>query len=287
MEGCSVKRVVDSVYASIAKSSHEGSQAASKVAQAFGYSEEELSSIPKEANMGLSCGNATKYANLKEGEVVVDLGCGGGLDCFLAAQKVGPSGKVIGVDVTKEMIALATKNAAAMGDKAANASFCRGDAEDIPLEDCVADCVMSNCVLNLVPDKSRAFREIHRILKPGGRLAASDIAMTKPLPTELRTEMIARTGCIAGAISIEEYTQKLHEAGFADVVILDMEADLNVYTELGPNACAPSAQEIALCCDNGSSGEGLCAGAQDKPVEFDVNAFAASVRVMALKQETA
>jgi len=200
---------------------------------------------------------------------------------------VGPSGKVIGVDVTKEMIALATKNAAAMGDKAANASFCRGDAEDIPLEDCVADCVMSNCVLNLVPDKSRAFREIHRILKPGGRLAASDIAMTKPLPTELRTEMIARTGCIAGAISIEEYTQKLHEAGFADVVILDMEADLNVYTELGPNACAPSAQEIALCCDNGSSGEGLCPGAQDKPVEFDVNAFAASVRVMALKQETA
>merc|ERR1711879_442156 len=226
--------------------------------------------------MGLSCGNATK----------ADLGCGGGLDCFLAAQKVSPSGKVIGVDVTEEMIALATKNAAAMGNKAANVSFCRGDAENVPLEDCVADCVMSNCVLNLVPDKSRAFREIHRILKPGGRLVASDIAMTKPLPTELRAEMIARTGCIAGAISMEEYTQKLQEAGFADVVILDMEADLNAYTELGPNACAPSAQEIASCY-NESSGEGLYAGAQDKPVEFDVNAFAASVRVMALKPETA
>jgi len=303
MAAVDVKSAVCRVYGTVAVR-EDGSQqeGARRVAQAFGYSEEELASIPQEANMGLSCGNSVKYANLREGEVVVDLGSGGGLDCFLAAQKVGKTGSVIGVDMTEEMIKLATRNAAKMGDKASNIDFRKGEIENIPVDGNTADCVMSNCVLNLVPDKKKAFSEIYRILKPGGRLAASDIALKQPLPKELWNDLMAYVGCIAGAVIIDDYIQQLKDAGFSDVLVIDTGADLNAYTELaGSNCCAPSVEEIsglaqtaAASCTPSQTTDCCGGGVPKKDVDFgvevtnmfskfDVNTYAASVRVMALK----
>ncbi|ELR24531.1 methyltransferase domain containing protein [Acanthamoeba castellanii str. Neff] len=259
-----VKSAVSRVYGSVAAKEDSGrghQEGARRVAQAFGYTEEELSSIPQEANMGLSCGNSVKYANLKEGEVVVDLGSGGGLDCFLAAQKVGKSGSVIGVDMTEEMITLAMKNAAKMGAKASIVDFRKGEIENIPIDDNTADCVMSNCVLNLVPDKQKAFREIHRVLKPGGRLAASDIALKQPLPKELWSDLMTYVGCIGGAVLIEDYVQQLKDAGFSDIVVVDTGADLNAYTEIGPNCCAPAAEDLTGLAAAASAGSSCCAPA--------------------------
>lgn len=254
-----LKGVVRQIYGSVASKKDKNEEASRLVAQAFGYSAEELASIPSEANMGLSCGNSIQIANLREGETVVDLGSGGGLDCFLAARKVGPKGQVIGIDMTDEMITLAMKNAAKMGSKALNCDFRKGEIEAIPVDDNSVDVVISNCVLNLVPDKEKAFKEIFRILKPGGRLAASDIALKKPLPDEVKKDVIAYTGCIAGAVLIDEYASKLESAGFASVRIIDGGADLNAYANLGTaNCCAPPASEIAS--SSGGSGGGGCCG---------------------------
>src|SRR5262249_51014334 len=189
------------------------------VAEAFGYSAEELASIPSQANMGLSCGNPTATANLRPGEVVVDLGCGGGLDVFLAAAKVGPSGKAIGIDMTTEMLDLARQNAeqGVNGEPITNVEFHQATIDKLPLQDASVDCVISNCVINLAPDKPAVFREICRVLKPGGRLAVSDIALKKPLPSEIGQDLLAYVGCIAGAIPFEEYRRQLAEAGFAPV----------------------------------------------------------------------
>src|SRR5215207_6529525 len=153
------------------------------VAEAFGYSPDELSSIPAEANMGLSCGNPTATAHLRPGEIVVDLGSGGGLDVFLAARKVGPTGKAVGIDMTPEMIDRARANAAKQGF--ANVEFHLSTIDNIPLPDDSADVVISNCVINLAPDKAAVLREAYRVLKPGGRVAVSDIALKKPLPPEV------------------------------------------------------------------------------------------------------
>src|SRR5688572_29004286 len=179
-----VKAVVREKYGATATSGLSSSNAGVRaVAEAFGYSAQELTSIPAEANMGLSCGNPVATANLRAGEVVVDLGSGGGLDVFLAARKVGPSGKAIGIDMTAEMIEVARRNAAK--SELANVEFHHASIDRLPLADGSVDVVISNCVINLAPDKSAVFREIARVLKPGGRVAISDIALKQALPDEI------------------------------------------------------------------------------------------------------
>jgi arsenite methyltransferase len=208
----SVEQIVQSKYGDVAKaglsSDHAGVKA---IAEAFGYSGDELASVPAEANMGLSCGNPTAFASLKPGETVVDLGSGGGLDVFLAAAKVGPTGKAIGIDMTTEMLALARKNAAKGG--VANVEFYESTIDQLPLADASVDCVISNCVINLASDKPAVFPEIARVLKPGGRLAVSGIALKKSLPPEVGNDLMAYVGCIAGAIPIEDYQSGLAAAG--------------------------------------------------------------------------
>src|ERR1700679_4124362 len=193
---------VKSKYGAVAESRlsnhHAGVQA---VAEAFGYTAEELTSIPAEANMGLSCGNPTATAHLRPGEVVVDLGSGGGLDVFLAAKLVGPKGRAIGIDMTKAMIERARANAQAGGYT--NVEFYQSTIDQIPLPDSSVECVISNCVLNLAPDKPAVFREISRILKPGGRLAVSDIALKHELPEDIAKSMAVYIGCNGGAVQMD------------------------------------------------------------------------------------
>jgi arsenite methyltransferase len=267
------------------------------VAEAFGYTPEELASIPPEANMGLSCGNPTAMACLREGETVVDLGSGGGLDIFLAAAKVGPSGRAIGIDMTPEMIELARSNAAKLDRESENVEFHLATIDDLPLGDDAADCVISNCVINLAPDKKAVFREIARVLKPGGRLAISDIALKRPLPPEVHSDVLAYIGCIAGAITQEEYSQGLVEAGFSDVMIVDSGADLNAYAKVENQSgcCSPTMSEtsnpggqtlpvmkMSSCCGDGAD-EDLHGGLKELLARYDINEYAASVKVFALK----
>jgi len=228
---------IQSKYGAVAESSLSSNDAGVKaVAEAFGYSAEELTSIPAEANMGLSCGNPTATAHLRAGEVVVDLGSGGGLDVFLAAKKVGPEGKAVGIDMTPAMIERARANAEAGGYT--NVEFHQATIDAIPLPDASVDCVISNCVLNLAPDKPAVFREIARILKPGGRLAVSDIALKGKLPEAIARSMAAYVGCIGGAIRIDDYTAGLRAAGFEHVEIVDSGKDLNAYAQVeGQSGC--------------------------------------------------
>ena len=258
------------------------------VAEAFGYSPDDLASIPAEANMGLSCGNPTASASLKPGEVVVDLGCGGGLDVLLAAPKVGPSGKAIGIDMTPEMLDLARRNAAKSGYS--NVEFHQSTIDRLPLEDNSVDCVISNCVINLAPDKPAVFKEIARVLKPGGRVAVSDIALKKPLPADIRDDIMAYVGCIAGAIPIDEYRSGLLAAGFWHVEIIDSGADLNAYAKVeGQSGCCSPAMTSDLpiasnCCSgSASSGVQLHEGLAALATQYDFNDFAASVKVFAVK----
>src|SRR5262249_30202384 len=188
------------------------------VAEAFGYSPDELSSVPAEANLGLSCGNPTAFASLRPGETVVDLGCGGGLDVLLAAAKVGPTGKAVGIDMTPEMIERARRNAGGQG--VTNVAFHLATIDKLPLAHPSADCVISHCVINLAPDKKAVFREMFRVLKPGGRVAVSEIALKKPLPPEVGQSLMAYIGCIAGAMSVEDYRRGLDETGFVAVQIV-------------------------------------------------------------------
>lgn len=285
-----IDQAVKSKYGAVAGSGlstdHAGVRA---VAEAFGYSPEELASIPAEANMGLSCGNPTATANLRPGEVVVDLGCGGGLDVFLAAAKVGPTGKAIGIDMTAEMIALARRNAAKgrAGQPITNVEFHQANIDQLPLPTGSVDCVISNCVINLAPDKSAVFREIARVLKSGGRLAVSDIALKKPLPAELGADLMAYVGCIAGAIMIEDYRRQLHDAGFSAVEVIDSGADLNAYAKVENQACCcpPTSSGLPIVdggqCSN--SGESLHAKLLELLTRYNVNEYAASVRVFAVK----
>lgn len=227
-----------------------GQSTAQVVATAFGYSAAELASIPNGSNMGLSCGNPTAMAGLRSGEVVLDLGCGGGLDVFLAASKVGPTGRAIGVDMTPEMIETARRNAMVLGRPPSNVEFHLATIDRLPFPDAAINVVISNCVINLVPDKAAVFREIHRVLKPGGRLALSDIATKKELPAELVDSLVARIGCIAGAVSIGEYRRLLETSGFNHVIIADSGADLNVYARAadGEGNGATSVRASNGCC---------------------------------------
>lgn len=184
---------------------------------AIGYTKEDIHGLSEGANMGLGCGNPVALASLKSGETVVDLGCGGGFDCFLASKEVGETGKVIGVDMTPEMITRARENVEKMG--AGNVEFRLGEIEHLPVADNSADIIMSNCVINLSPDKLRVYRDAFRVLKPGGRLAISDIVATAPVPEEIRKNLALLTACIGGAETIEETEHMLKEAGFQDIKI--------------------------------------------------------------------
>jgi ubiquinone/menaquinone biosynthesis C-methylase UbiE len=183
-----------------------------------GYSSEDLAGIPEDANLGLGCGNPTALASLKAGETVLDLGSGGGIDCFLAAKKVGPSGRVIGVDMTPEMLDRARENA--RKSKAANVEFRLGEIENLPVADNSIDVILSNCVINLSTDKPRVFREAFRVLRPGGRIMVSDLALKKPLPKAVRESVEAYVACIAGAQAKEDYLGAIRRAGFKDVKVV-------------------------------------------------------------------
>ena len=181
----------------------------------MGYSEAELAAVPDGANLGLGCGNPQAIAALKPGEIVIDLGSGAGFDCFLAAGQVGATGYVIGVDMTHEMLKRARENAAEID--ARNVEFRLGELEHLPVADNTADVILSNCVINLVPDKAQVYREAFRALKPGGRLAISDVANKAPLPAKLKDDPSLLSGCIAGAATVQQTEAWLTEAGFVDI----------------------------------------------------------------------
>jgi len=223
-----VKKVVRNRYAKVAKTS--GSCCASsvsccsapsneKVSKMIGYSEEEMNSVPEGANLGLGCGNPTAMASLKEGERVLDLGSGAGFDCFLAAKKVGKKGKVIGVDMTPEMLDKARANA--KKGRYTNVEFRLGEIENLPIADNSVDVIISNCVINLSPDKKRVFEEAFRVLVPNGRLMVSDIVLLKRLPESVQKNVEAYAGCIAGAEIKDRYLELLRKAGFKEVRVLE------------------------------------------------------------------
>lgn len=287
MESDTLKSVRDS-YGAVARSSLSNhSDSVRSVAQAFGYSAAELAAMPAEANMGLSCGNPTALASLRPGETVVDLGCGGGMDVFLAAAHVGPAGKAIGIDMTPDMLDRARRNAqkGPNGQPYTNVEFHLATIDRLPLAGASVDCIISNCVINLAPDKPAVFREMMRVLKPGGRVAISDIALKQPLPGHIARDIGAYIGCIAGAISIDDYRHGLHQAGFADVAVLDSGADLNAYAKLGGSGCCGSTPDepSSSCCCSADTAPHLPAALRDVLSRIDINTYAASVKVLAIK----
>ncbi|CAN8097532.1 unnamed protein product [Discula destructiva] len=279
------------------------------VAKAFGYSQDELADIPRESNLGLSCGNPLAMASIREGETVVDLGSGAGFDVFLAANKVGPTGKVIGVDMNKDMLARANDIKAKHNKQ--NVAFLDSQITDMPaISSNSVDCIISNCVVNLVPeaDKQLVFKEMYRILKPGGRVALSDILAKRPLPEKLRANMALYVGCVSGASLVGQYEQYLKKAGFSaeSLLIKDDGADLNVYIETNPdgtrtaggmggNLCCNPRTEIAptqAVSSCGASAEAeasdetssCCPGKKSKPVAAAAAAAAAAPSVQSSGQ---
>jgi arsenite methyltransferase len=285
----SITEMVRDKYGAVARSGlSNDSEAVKSVAAAFGYSAEELASLPSESNMGLSCGNPVAMAALRAGEIVVDLGCGGGLDVLLASRLVGPTGKAIGIDMTTEMLERARTGAAKVG--VTNVEFHQAQIDHLPLPDASVDCILSNCVINLAPDKPAVFREMLRVIKPGGRISISDIALKQPLPPDVASSLQAYVGCIAGAMMITEYQRLLMEAGFEAVVVTDTGTDLNVYAQASSagccsptpaaSCCAPASRETAKTSESGNS---VHDGLEQVLRKFDVNAYAASVRVYATR----
>lgn len=195
-----------------------GSTGAS-VSEQLGYDADDLAGIPEGADLGLGCGNPLAVLELRVGDTVVDLGSGGGIDCFIAAKQVGATGRVIGVDMTPEMIARARRNAEGVG--ATNVEFRLGEIEHLPVEDGIVDAIISNCVVNLVPDKEQVFRDAFRVLKPGGRLSVSDIVVLGEMPLQIRDSAEAYVSCLSGAILRDEYLRLIEAAGFTDVTVTD------------------------------------------------------------------
>jgi SAM-dependent methyltransferase len=223
MEIVSLKDKVQERYAAVAEGTASCgslcgcSSNADELALAFGYSAEDLAALPEGANLGLSCGNPQAVAALEAGQTILDLGSGAGFDALLAARTVGPSGRVIGIDMTDAMLARARANAAKAGF--ANVEFHKGDIEALPLDDDSVDVALSNCVLNLCPDKDKAFREIYRVLKRGGRLAVSDMAWTVEPDPSVRRDIEAVVGCVGGALVLDDYVARLEHAGFRSVLV--------------------------------------------------------------------
>ena len=220
-----IKKIVREGYSKVArqgssccgpkKSCCSGTNTAEDISKKIGYNDEDMKSVPDGANLGLGCGNPIALASLKIGQTVLDLGSGAGFDCFLAAKKVGPSGKVIGVDMTPAMIEKAKKNA--QKGNYQNVEFRLGEIEDLPVDDNSVDVVISNCVINLVPDKSKAFAQAYRVLKPGGRLMVSDVVLLKTLPKSIRNSVEAYIGCLSGAMMKDEYLKVIVGASFKNV----------------------------------------------------------------------
>ena len=202
----------------------------------MGYSNEDILNVPEGANMGLGCGNPVALASLRPGETVVDLGSGGGFDCFLAAREVGETGNVIGVDMTPDMISKARKNAEKIG--MTNVEFRLGEIEHIPVADNSADIIMSNCVINLSPDKLSVYRDAYRVLKPGGRLAISDVVATAPVPNEVKQDLALLSECIGGAALIEDIEAMLEEAGFKDIKVIPKHESRELIREWVPGSNA-------------------------------------------------
>lgn len=227
MNEAEVKKIVRDGYGKIAAESMSccgpvkacgcGTSTADSMSRRVGYTDDEINAVPDGANLGLGCGNPTALASLKEGEIVLDLGSGAGFDCFLAAKKVGPTGRVIGVDMTPEMLDKARANAANSGYT--NVEFRMGEIENLPTGDGSVDVIISNCVINLSPDKRRVFREAFRVLKPGGRIMVSDIVLTQPIPDMIRNSIEAYIGCVAGAETKDKYLAAIKDAGFTKVEI--------------------------------------------------------------------
>ena len=224
-----IKKAVRQGYARVAKQGGSccgpatpccgGADMAKDIGKAIGYSDEEMVMVPEGANLGLGCGNPVALASLKQGEVVLDLGAGGGFDCFLAAKRVGKNGKVIGVDMTPEMVDKARENARQGGY--ANVEFRLGEIENLPAADNSVDAVISNCVINLAPDKKRVFSEAYRILKPGGRLMISDLVLLKDLPQAIKDSIEAYVGCLSGAALRDDYLEAITAAGLRDVRVVE------------------------------------------------------------------
>lgn len=277
-----LKSAIRDQYGATARGGTDAS-AAARVAAAFGYSPAELAAIPEGSNLGLSCGNPVATAKLREGETVLDLGSGGGLDVFLAAKAVGSTGRAIGLDMTQSMIDLARRNAAKSGHD--NAEFVLGDIEAMPIESSSVDCVISNCVLNLCPDKPAAFTEIARVLRPGGRVAISDIALKRALPVDLKESVAAYVGCIAGAILTAEIEDGLRGAGLCDVLVVPDGADLNAYAEVDGQAacCAPPADKAASSCCGAKTSPDAHAALAETMRAYDLNDYALSVKIYAVK----
>lgn len=226
MDDAKIRKYVRNRYAGIARQAGSccdpgascGGGTADAAGRKIGYSEEDLQSVPQGANLGLGCGNPIALASLKEGETVLDLGSGAGFDCFLAAREVGPAGRVIGVDMTAEMVEKARENARRGGF--VNVEFRLGEIEHLPAADDSVDAVISNCVINLSTEKERGFAEAYRVLKPGGRIMVSDIVLSRALPESVASSLAAYADCVAGAIRKEEYLRVMETAGFREVRIV-------------------------------------------------------------------
>jgi SAM-dependent methyltransferase len=240
-----IKRAVREGYARIAKqaTSYYSSRSCcgcadipQEISKRLGYTDEEILAAPPESNLGLGCGNPVALASLKEGEIVLDMGAGAGFDCFLASTRVGKGGKVIGVDMTSEMVERARANSRKGGYT--NIDFRQGDLENMPVADNYVDVVISNCVINLVPSKNRAFKEAFRVLKPGGRLAVSDVVLLKELPEIVLKSDEAYIGCLAGAIMKDEYLKIIESVGFRDIRVVEESA---------------FPIESLICCDSAGS----------------------------------